>query len=395
MFELLEDPMPADEMTSRERMLNAMRYEPTDHTPCSFMMFHGLRDRYPGDPLRFVEEQTALGLDAVVELPEFPMSIHPEVTWRNWAEPVPGSPWPVLHKEYDTPAGKLLTTVRTTDDWPHGNEIELYSDFNVPRSRRFHVNGRPDLKAFRYLLMPPTRQQAAEYREQCGKLKDYAARRGLMTRGVRGVLIDAAIRFAGVENLIYAAVDDPGYLEELLEIIWNWNMARMEIVLDEKPDMFLRRAWYENGSFWSKDMFRQFMKGYLVKEVQWAHQSGSLFGYINTCSYMHLLDDFTDIGFDVLIGVDPVEDKRLDMAALKAAAQGRFALWGGCSGFVTVEAGTEPEVIAEVDRAMDVLASGGGFILSPVDNVRSSSARAMANARALIARWKERTGANA
>ena len=381
--------MQVNEMSSRERMLNAMQYKPTDHTPCSFMMFHGLRDRYPGDQIRFVEEQVALGLDAVVELPEFAMSIHPEVTWRNWAERLPGNQYPLVHKEYDTPAGKLVTTVQTTDDWPHGEQIELYSDFNVPRSKRFHVNGRPDLKAFRYLLMPPTRAQVAEYREQCRPLKDYAAKHGLMIRGVRGVLIDAAIRFAGAEALIYAAIDDPGYLEEFLEIVWNWNMARMEIVLDEKPDMFLRRAWYENGSFWSKAMFRQFMKGYLIKEAQWAHGAGSLFGYINTCSYMHLLDDFTDIGFDVLIGVDPVEDKRLDMAALKQAAQGKFALWGGCSGFVTVEEGSETEVRDEVDRAMALLAPGGGFILSPVDNVRSMSEKAMENSKALIDQWKK------
>lgn len=376
------------QMSSRERMLNAMQYKPTDHTPCSFMMFHGLRDRFSGDQIRFAEEQVALGLDAVVELPEFPMSIHPEVTWHNWVEWAPGNPYPIIHKEYDTPAGKLLTTVQTTDDWPHGEQIELYSDFNVPRSKRFHVNGRPDLKTFRYLLMPPTRSQVEEYREQCKPLKTYADKHGLMTRGVRGVLIDAAIRFAGAEALIYAAIDDPGFLEELLEIIWNWNMSRMEIVLDEKPDMFLRRAWYENGSFWSKAMFQQFMKGYLIKEAQWTHEAGSLFGYINTCSYMHLLDDFREIGIDVLIGVDPVEDKRLDMPLLKQKAQENFSLWGGCSGFVTVEEGTEQEVRAEVDRAMECLAPGGGFILSPVDNVRSQSGKAMDNAKALIDQWR-------
>src|SRR5665647_1318520 len=100
--------MKQPEMTSRQRMLNAMQYQPTDYTPCSFMMFHGLRDKFPGDQIRFLEEQTALGLDAVVELPEFPMTIHPEVTWRNWVEKIPGNKFPLIHKEYDTPAGKLL-----------------------------------------------------------------------------------------------------------------------------------------------------------------------------------------------------------------------------------------------------------------------------------------------
>jgi hypothetical protein len=387
--------MASKEMTSKERMLLTMEYKPTDYVPCSFMMFHGLRDRFPGDQFRFLEKQMALGLDAVAEYPELPMPFHPDAETKTWVQKdVPGEFFPLINKEYTTPAGSLLTVVKQTEDYPCGNEIEFYSDFNVPRSKRYHVNEKKDLKSFRYLLMPPTAQQIKDYREECKPIRAFAAKHGLMTRGVRGVLIDAAIRFAGVEGLIYAAIDDPGYLEELLEIIWNWNMARMEIALDEQPDMFLRRGWYENASFWSADMFRHFMKGYLAKEAAWAHDAGAKFGYINTCSYMQLLEDFKDIGIDVLIGIDPVEDKRLDMPALKKAAQGFFALWGGCNGFVTVEEGTAAEVRAETDTAMDLLAPGGGFILSPVDNVRSMSDHAMENSKILIDQWKKRIQQN-
>jgi len=383
--------MQKNALTSKERLLLTMEHKQTDYVPCCFMMFHGLRDRFPGDQKRFVEEQLALGLDAVVELPELPITFHPEVSTKTWVENnVPGESCPLLHKEYYTPAGTLHTVVRKTDDWPHGDRVEFYDDYNVPRSRKFHVNEKADLKALRYLLMPPTTEQIKAYREQCAQIKEFAGQKGLMVRGVRGVLIDAAIRFAGAEDLIYAAIDDPEYLEEYLEIIWNWNMLRMEIVLDEKPDFFLRRAWYENMSFWSKDMFRRFMKQYLVKEVKWAHDMGAKFGYINTCAYMNLIDDFQDIGFDVLIGVDPVEDKQLDMAELKRRMHKKIALWGGCNGFITVEQGTREEIREETFKAMDVLAPGGGFILTPVDNVRDTSDKAIENAKILIEAWKER-----
>jgi len=368
-----------------------MEYKETDYTPCCFMMFHGLRDRYPGDQRRFVEGQLALGLDAVVELPELPMTFHPDVSDRTWVEKgAPGEIFPLLHKEYYTPAGTLHTVVRQTEDWPHGDQIEFYSDFNVPRSLSFHVNGKKDLNKLRYLLAPPTAAQVKEYREECAGLKKFAEGHGLMVRGVRGVLIDAAIRFAGVDNLIYAAIDDPEYFEEYMEVLWNWNMSRMEIVLDEKPDFFLRRAWYENTGFWSPDMFRKFMKPYAQKEAKWAHEAGAKYGYINTCSYMSLLDDYTDIGFDVLIGADPVEDKELDMEKLKNHAKGKFALWGGCNGFVTVEMGSGAEIVAEVGHAMDVLAPGGGFILSPVDNVRDTSDKVLENSKIFINAWKNK-----
>lgn len=378
-------------LSSKERLLLTMEHKETDYVPCCFMMFHGLRDRFPGDQARFVEEQLKLGLDAVVELPELTVTFHPDVAAKTWVENnVPGEIYPLLHKEYYTPAGTMHTTVKKTDDWPHGDRVEFYDDFNVPRSKKYHVNDKNDLKCLRYMLMPPTVAQVKEYREQCRELKKFAQEKGLMVRGVRGVLIDAAIRFAGVENLIFAAIEDPEYVEEFLGIIWDWNMQRMEIVLDEKPDFFLRRAWYENMSFWSKDMFRKFMMPYLAKEVKWAHEAGARYGYINTCSYMNLLDDFLKIGFDTLIGVDPVQDKGIDMAEVKRKFHGKISLWGGCNGFVTVEKGDREEIRREVSTAMDLLAPGGGFILSPVDNVRDTSDTTLKNAKILIDAWKER-----
>jgi hypothetical protein len=41
---------------------------------------------------------------------------------------------------------------------------------------------------------------------------------------------------------------------------------------------------------------------------------------------------------------------------------------------------------------MEVLAPGGGFILSPVDNVREFTPRATENVPALIDEWQRLTG---
>jgi len=378
-------------LSSKERLLLTMEYKETDYLPCSFMMFHGLRDSIPDSNWRkFVDAQLELGLDTVVELPELPFATHPEVKIKEWTETVPGVEYPVMNKIYETPAGTMHTQVKQTSDWPHGDHIEFYDDHNVPRSLKYHVNGLADLKSFRYMMMPPTADQIKTYREECAERKKYAAEKGLLVRGVRGVMIDAAIRFAGVENLVFASVEYPEYLEEYFGIIWDWNMQRMEIVLDENPDMFLRRAWYENMSFWSPDNFRRFMKPHLIRETKLAHQLGIKFGYINSCMYMNLLDDFKDIGFDVLIGMDPVEDIQLDMAVLKREMQGKIALWGGGNGFVTIEEGKPEDVVKEVNEAIDILAPGGGFILSPVDNVRETSEKALSNSKVFIDTWKER-----
>ena len=48
-------------------------------------------------------------------------------------------------------------------------------------------------------------------------------------------------------------------------------------------------------------------------------------------------------------------------------------LWGGVSGVVTVETGTQQETEEAVLQALQVLGRGGGFVLSPVDNVREDT----------------------
>jgi uroporphyrinogen decarboxylase len=94
---------------------------------------------------------------------------------------------------------------------------------------------------------------------------------------------------------------------------------------------------------------------------------GSKFGYLITASCMPLLEMIAEAGVDVLIGVDPM---RWDLETAEQKIGGKVCLWGGVNGHLTVEQGMASEVRAEVARALQILAPGGGFILSPVDNVR-------------------------
>ena len=382
-------------LSSKERMLMTIKHEETDYTPCCFMLFFTLQSRCGGDWRKFADAQIALGLDTAVNLPGVPVNIHPDVAITEWkTPPLPGSSniYPVLHKKYETPAGDIIAEVKQTEDWEGGDHIGLVSDYNVPRSIKYHVGGRADLKGFRYLLAPPTADQIRVFREACAERRTFAQDRGLLLQtGIEaGSVMDMAIQIAGVEPLVFAAIEDPDYLEEFLSVIWNMNMLKMEIMLDEKPDLFVRRGWYENMSFWSPDMYRRFMKPHLAKETRWAHGAGVKFAYINTCMYTQILEDIIEAGVDVLIGVDPVEDKKLDMRALKARSAGRLCLWGGGNGFVTVENGSPEQIREEVNAALDILAPGGGFILSPIDNVRELSDRAYGNAVLFIDAWKAR-----
>jgi uroporphyrinogen decarboxylase len=103
---------------------------------------------------------------------------------------------------------------------------------------------------------------------------------------------------------------------------------------------------------------------------------------------MPLVDMMIEAGVDVLIGIDPAQDRTMDMRALKPKTVGRMCLWGGVCGYLTVECGTSAEITEQVRQSIASLAPGGGFILSPVTNVRADTERAWQNVKTLIETWR-------
>ena len=55
----------------------------------------------------------------------------------------------------------------------------------------------------------------------------------------------------------------------------------------------------------------------------------------------------------------------------------------------SIEMGTEAETERAVREALDILVADGGYILSPVDNVREDTENTWRNIRKLVETWKE------
>jgi hypothetical protein len=72
---------------------------------------------------------------------------------------------------------------------------------------------------------------------------------------------------------------------------------------------------------------------------------------------------------------------------------GKTCLWGGVSGPLTVEEGTEAAVRAAVEEAISALGPTGRFILSPVDNIRADTDQSWHNVQLFIDTWRQITAA--
>ncbi|MDI7274651.1 MAG: hypothetical protein QME94_01595, partial [Anaerolineae bacterium] len=199
-------------LTSRERMLRAMRHEEVDHVPCAFMSFTALRGRCQ-DAYELCQQELAMGLDSWLMVPSswrnqrpnhpdlrgLPVRWPASVQTRLWLEEAAGDDCPILHKEYHTPAGVLTTRVKKTADWPHGNFVPFLDDYQIPRAIKPLVTCRADLEPLRTMLQPPAEEDVGAFRAELERARDFGARHGVLIAGGWGVGADMAGWLCGLE----------------------------------------------------------------------------------------------------------------------------------------------------------------------------------------------------
>ena len=391
-------------LSSRERMLAALSCDKPDYVPCCFMIFKALRDRCAND-FEIFDMQLDLGLDVRVELPEIPARFDSGVTTHTWKEKADNQSVSLLRKEHRTPSGTLTAVVRQTADWIHGDDVPLFDDYVAPRSVKFRVTGPEDLAALRHLLVSPSDDAIASFRQSAEKYRRYARRKGLLlcggwrpwlanpehllgNEGSAMVGIDALMWLCGATAPLYWAYDQPQFLEELIDIISVWDRRLMEIYLDVGAELIVERAWYSSADYWSPNLYRKFIVPVLRDKVDRTHEAGAKFGYIMTTGSKPLLDEILELNIDVLIGVDPLQDTTMDLSALARRAGDRMCLWGGVNAPLCVQSGTPAEIWAAVEEAIATCGRRGGFVLSPVDNIEDTSQETWENVLEFIEAWR-------
>lgn len=385
--------------TSRQRLLRAIDHQEVDYVPCSFMSFAILRNKHEQDLYAAALAEMEMGLDPMLFIPTLsrwqrqdhpdlrglPVRFHPEVTTKTWREGDPQTGR--LFKEYHTPAGKLTTSIRLSEDWPHGEFIPFIDDYQIPRADKPLVTSQDDLEALRYLLVPPEEPDIQAFADEASAARSFAGQNGVLLVGGWGVGMDMANWLCGMENLMVLMMEQPQFVSQILEVIHRWNLQRMEVVLSAGIDLYIRRAWYEGCDFVIPKFYQREIMPRIQAEAALAHDHGARFGYICSSGTKPMLDFYNDAGIDVLIGIDPIQGTHTDMRLMKEKIGERVCLWGGVSAAITVERGSEAEIRSAVKQALHTLGPKG-TILSPVDNFTVDEPLTWKNIDIFIDEWK-------
>ena len=382
--------------TSKERLLNAIAHIKTDYVPLYFLMMYS-SGNIPfswENQVERVEKVLNLGLDDTLWL-QPPLGY---VEAYN-ADMVPGvksitniAPagmdeiYPVITKTYNTPEGPLTQVVRKTEDWPYGDDIYLFSDFNVSRSKEYAIKNYSDIARLRFLLNAPDKGQMDRFREEAKYLRREAGRLGVALEGGWSALGDAVVWLCGMESTLAAQMEEPEFVEDILDVICDWEIKRNEMLMDEGVDIIVHMAWYEGLDFWTPGNYRRMLKPRLKRIIDRVHERGLKFRYIITKGWKPLMDDFVEMGIDCISGVDPVQDK-IVLPEVKERIGNKICLMGGINSSVMLTQWEDEKIEYAVRDAIEIMSPGGGFILYPVDQIFTDTP--WSKVRVLIEAWKK------
>ncbi len=320
------------------------------------------------DDFRRVLAWHSLGVDDWLEV-SIPWSVHPDVTWTDGRREAQG--YPVLAREYETPAGRLRHAVKQTAPEPPGwvvqpGYVPLIEDFNIPRAVEHAVASPEDVGCIEYLFAPPDAGAQEWYSARMAQVAGFAREHGVPVQAWSAFGMDGVIWLTGAEAGVLMALDDPEAFSRLVDIIARTDYARTELALSSPDvDLIVQRGWYSSTDFWSPDLFDRYVLPHLRELGELVHARGRKLGYVMTTGVQVLGEKLAGAGVDLLYFVDPLQDGvPLDWAAERLSDH--MTLVGGANA-LTVGGGDAQRIRAEVFAALDALAATDRFILHPVD----------------------------
>ena len=375
-------------MSSKERILRVLQHKEIDYVPLCFDgLCHGgvsfINEKYT-DPFERADYYLELGVDTAIGL-GFERISAENIDVAEWTESRPDEKAPVLVKEYRTPKGVLKQEVRKIDY--ESDRIHLFSDHNVPpgRSIRYLIESESDLEVFEALLKPPTERELEGVRKYAARARSFCDEKGIMMTGGLDGIGDPLMWLSGIENTLFAAIDNPKFLHRYIEILSSWNIACEKLLIEMGVDMIIRRGWYESGDFWSPSLYKEFLLNPLSREVQTAHEAGVYYAYIMNSGVTPMIDCLLESGIDMLTNIEPDKD---NLVEIKNKLAGKIAVCSGVNNYHIIELGSVDQVDLAVFHALKNLSDGGGFILSPSDSILDTSENAQKNFYAMIESWK-------
>jgi uroporphyrinogen decarboxylase len=366
-------------MNSKERLLLALNRQKPDHMPATVHQWQGFHlDTYMGG-IGDLQAFKATGLDAQIQyfeemaqfwLVDADYSKLNTAAWRDETSVVSSDPDNrINHHTIYTPEGTL--SYKTAGDrkttWITEYLIKRDEDINL--IRKYMPVPELDLKPI-----------AARYDE----VGDAGILRGFVWGDQAGCWQHAAC-LMDITNLIYAALDRPAWVHELLGVLLEKKLRFIESMKGAKFDLVETGGGSASSTLISPKLHAEFCLPYDRKMHDALHALGFRITY-HTCG--------GTVGIEELIvanGCDasetlapPSVGGNQEPWEFKAKVGNRIALIGGLDQFNTLTAGSAEYIRSKIFELFEKVGQDGGYICScsdhffetPVENIKAYAAAA-------------------
>jgi uroporphyrinogen decarboxylase len=187
--------------------------------------------------------------------------------------------------------------------------------------------------------------------------------------------LERAFAMQGMDVFLANLIFYPEFAEALLWTIEERCKALMGHFLDELGDnVDIIKVGDDLGTqdstMMSPDMYRRILKPVHADYLRFIKERTSAKVFFHTDGDVFtLIDDFVEIGVDILNPIQTSAGQMSDLEELKARWGDRLTFCGGIDTQRILPHGTPDEVRAEVRRVIDILGRDGGYLVSSVHTV--------------------------
>ena len=175
----------------------------------------------------------------------------------------------------------------------------------------------------------------------------------------------------GTENLLVAMYEEPEWVKDVFDTYLKSSLDLCQRILDAGYE-FDGIFWcddmgYKGTPFFSSEMYRDLLKPYHKKVVDWAHERG-LVTELHSCGFIEpLLPDIVETGVEML---NPLEIKAgMDPFKLKTLYGDKLAFHGG----INAQLWDNIELVKEeMKRIIPTMKEGGGYVFASDHSIPNS-----------------------
>ena len=174
--------------------------------------------------------------------------------------------------------------------------------------------------------------------------------------------------YVGMEDALVYMVTEPDFVDALLDKILEFNLKVIEIYNEYPFDgIYFGDDWgQQKGMIMGAPLWRRFIKPRLEVMYRYAKKNGK-FVLQHSCGDIEaVFEDLIEIGLDCYQTVQP---EIYDLKEIKRRYGDRLSFWGTISTQRALPILSEEELRSVIRETVNIMRSGGGYILAPTHAV--------------------------